>query len=46
MCAPISVSMAPTLPLTGVFPAIAASLATGVAGVSFLVKGLIRKSRG
>ncbi len=44
MCAPVSISMAPTLALP--IPAIVASVITGIAGVALLVKGVFAKPRG
>ncbi len=39
MCAPVSVSMAPTLSLAGILPALVLALITGISGVALVLKG-------
>jgi|GEM_PF-1849756 len=43
MCAPVSVSMTPTLSLISILPAIVLAVVSGVAGVALIAKGLVSK---
>ncbi len=45
MCAPVSVSMSPVVPLSGVIYTAIISVITGVSGIIVLIKGLIAKSK-
>lgn len=44
MCAPVSVSMMPAMPLGGVLIPVIFAVASGIVGVALVVKGLALKS--
>jgi len=46
MCAPVSISMAPTLTLSGILPMVLVSVLTGIAGIALVVKSFFTKPRG